>query len=398
VEHQNAHGRSDPPNGLSPEERLLLAALNAPRLPADQSAVADAFDYRLISVIPEGERDRILTMWQESNLAAVSYSGGYAALTERLKERGLRLKRQLGSMDSVSDVNDTASVDKTISTTTPRASRDRQSAAKPNRAGKPKIDFIILTAIEVERKAVCDAFNLEITQNIKIEGRAYWRGQLPLQNGEFYEIVVGQCSDAGNADSQALTIHALRHWRPAAALFCGIAGSPSACLGDVVIAREVFYHERGKETPGGVKLEPKVIPSDSALFSYAIALPDWLPRLPVPRPDDSAGIPVVRYAVVASGERVIADESIRNALLAQNRKIEAIAMEDYGFAKACHDDFNKVRHLVARGISDDGTVAKDDAWHKYAAAAAADFVRCFLRDRPLKPKAKKNTIIRRWDL
>jgi len=94
----------------------------------------------------------------------------------------------------------------------------------------------------------------------------------------------------------------------------------------------------------------------------------------------------LHQGIVASGEKVIADVAVRDEISAGHRKIIAIAMEEYGFSRAVWQSFDQVRHLVIRGICDDGSPAKDDKWHKYAAASAAAFARHFLLDRPLDPR------------
>src|SRR5262249_36651566 len=60
------------------------------------------------------------------------------------------------------------------------------------------IDFAILTAIEVERRAVCAAFGLGDDHRVKKGSRVYWRGRLLLTNGEAYELVVAQSPDMAN--------------------------------------------------------------------------------------------------------------------------------------------------------------------------------------------------------
>src|ERR1051326_6213545 len=100
------------------------------------------------------------------------------------------------------------------------------------------IDFAILTAIPLERVAVCKAFGLSDKSKVKLNGHPYWRGRLPLRAGdEFYEIVVAQLPDMANVDA-ALEVNNIVHdWKPGAVLLVGIAGA--ACndvrLGDVII-------------------------------------------------------------------------------------------------------------------------------------------------------------------
>ena len=250
------------------------------------------------------------------------------------------------------------------------------------------IDFGIVTAIEVERRAVCAEFGLGDEHRVKKGARVYWRGRVPLNNGDAYEVVVAQSPDMANIDAALLTSDLLHHWAPGAALMVGIAASTrprEVKLGDLVAGSDVYYYERGNVTPSGTKPEPKMVPADATLWGNVTALPTWPAALPVQRPDGGVDRPKVHFGVIASGEKVLADEATRDRLASGHRKILAIEMEGYGFSKAVWQSFDRVRHLVIRGICDDGSPAKDDRWHEYAAGAAAAFAAHFLLDRPLEP-------------
>jgi nucleoside phosphorylase len=255
-------------------------------------------------------------------------------------------------------------------------------------SGETMIDFAIITAIEVERRAVCKAFGLTDKHREKREGRVYWRGRLPFKNGKSYELVVAQAPDMANLDAALLTVTTLHHWRPGAVLMVGIAAaaSPEQALGDLVLGKAVYYYERGKITPHGHKPEPSMYPADATLWNNVIALPAWKAAIPVARPDASATRPTIHLGVIASGEKVIADAAVRDEIAAGHRKIVAIEMEGYGVSKAVWDSFNPVRHLVIRAICDLGDASKNSVWHSYAAAAAAGFAKHFLLDCPLEPR------------
>ena len=64
-----------------------------------------------------------------------------------------------------------------------------------------KVDFAIITAIEVERKAVCQAFNMSDGDRIDKGSRTYWKTQLDLGDRYFYEIVVTQLPDGAEVDA-----------------------------------------------------------------------------------------------------------------------------------------------------------------------------------------------------
>jgi nucleoside phosphorylase len=247
------------------------------------------------------------------------------------------------------------------------------------------VDVAILTAIEIERKAVCEAFGLGKEHRVQKGERYYWRGQLPRPDGSVHEVVVAQPIGKGQVEATALTMDVLWYWNPRTALFVGIAASTdpkNVKLGDVVVGNCVWYYEAGKVTPQGTKPQPETVLPDAGLLKQYTGMNDWDGNVGVERPDGTATIPSVHQGVIASGEKVIADAAVRDEIASKNRKIIAIAMEEYGFSRAAWQSPERVRHVVFRGICDNGSVDKDDTWHKYAARSAAAFAKHFLLDRP----------------
>ncbi|WP_414551695.1 SNF2-related protein [Anabaena sp. CCY 0017] len=253
---------------------------------------------------------------------------------------------------------------------------------------EPMIDFAIITAIEFELKAVCEAFKMTPEHRVRKGSRVYWRNRLELKDGEFYEIVVAQSPDMANVDVALLASDTIHHWHPEAILMVGIAGAASddPALGDIVVGNAIYYYERGKITPDGLKPEPYQYPVDQTLWSRIISLPDWNGIISVSRPDSKNTIPKIHLGVIASGEQVIADAAMRDNIAAHNRKIVAIEMEGYGVSKAAWQSFERVRHLVIRSICDFADSSKNSEWHPYAAAVAAGYTKHFLLDRPLEPR------------
>lgn len=275
--------------------------------------------------------------------------------------------------------------------TKPRgASSGTTEASVMGHSAETEVDFAILTVIDIEREAALRVFGLGQKDRVKRDGRVYWRGRVLLANGEFYTIVVAQPVDMANVDTAVLVSDVIRHWKPTAALLVGIAAKTGAArkveLGDVVIGTEVYYYERGKETPAGLAPEPKMLPADSALLNNAKSLTDWEFGISVLHPLSSHRAPTVHYGVIASGEKVIADAAARERVTSGHRKIIAIDMEGYGFFRAVLQSNVQVRPLVIRGICDEATESKGDDWHEYAAAVAAGVAKYFLEDRPLDPK------------
>ena len=254
---------------------------------------------------------------------------------------------------------------------------------------KAQIDFAIITVIEIERRAVCRALQMTDEDRIRLQTRTYWRKRLPLKKKrEFYEIVVAQSLGMGNVNVPLLVNEIIQHWEPQAILLVGIAGAASERqhLGDLVIASDVYYYERGKLTPDGMKPEPYMFKADNVLWDRVITVADWTAPISVPRPDETQERPKIYRGVIASGEKVIADAAVRDEIAAGQRRIKAIEMEGYGFSSAIWQSFDHIRHLVIKAICDRADSSKNDEWQPYAAAVAADFTKHFLLDRPLKPR------------
>lgn len=252
------------------------------------------------------------------------------------------------------------------------------------------IDFVIITAIEKEKDAIIQAFEIDEDTDREFKGsQCYWRKKIILKDNRFYEIAVTQLLDVANVDAAIATTHAITDWNSAAILMVGIAAAVDEIqqLGDVVIGEDIQYYERSKETDTGTLSQIKMHSADPSLLRKFHALPrkikDNFPICQV-RPDKTTCRPKVYAGVIASGEKVIAGEAIREEIQRGNRKIQAIEMEGYGVARAAWQSSNPC--LVIRALCDYANSSKQDDWHSYAAAAAAGFTKAFLLDEPLTPR------------
>jgi nucleoside phosphorylase len=272
----------------------------------------------------------------------------------------------------------------------------KRKSSDPGKNSDLLIDFAIITAVEIEKDAVCKAFNLTHKHRVRKGPRIYWRGRLRLKDGDHYEIVVAQPMDMAQVDAAILTTDLIHHWNPAALLMVGIAGAASdgskdddEALGDLVVGRDVYYYERGKVTADGKRPEPVTYRADATLLNNFMSLPPLRSRILVPRPDGQQKRPQVIFAAIASGEKVIADAAVRDQIVSHHRKTSAIEMEGYGFSAAVWQSFEHRRHLVMKAICDRADRNKAEDWQHYAAAVAAQYARHFLRDRPIDPRNKK---------
>ena len=261
---------------------------------------------------------------------------------------------------------------------------------------KPQIDFAIVTAIYVEFRAICEEFEIEPDDKDYVgdNSRTYYRKRLSLKGGEFYEIVVALAPDKANVNSALLVRDINEHWEPNAILLVGIAGAAieEVHLGDLVIASNIFFYERGFVTAEEIISESQMFQPDFVLFDRAqnfamwITEEDWTNRISLAIPDMAQSHPKIHNGVIASGEKVVADSAFRDKIAAQHHKIIAIEMEGYGFSEAIRQQFIPTRHLVIKAISDLADSGKNDEWQPYAAAVAASFTKHFLLNRPLEPR------------
>ncbi|MBZ5689854.1 MAG: TIR domain-containing protein [Acidobacteriia bacterium] len=260
----------------------------------------------------------------------------------------------------------------------------------PQRDQHQSIDFGVVTALEIERRAVCAGLGFGDNHRIKRGSRVYWKGTMPFSDGCSYEIVVAQAPDMANVDAALLTSDMIHDWQPEALLFAGIAGAAvsDVGLGDAVFGSSIYYYERGKVADTGFKPEPIMYKADATLWANATAIPEWKDPISCPRPDGTDQRPKIHYGVIASGEKVVADEAARDRIATGHRKILAIEMEGYGFSAAVWQSFHKQRHLVIRAVCDKADRNKSQDWQPYASAVAAGILRHFLSDRPLPCRSK----------
>lgn len=258
------------------------------------------------------------------------------------------------------------------------------------------IDFAIVTALQIERDAVrCRLDHHEIIQE-DLDPQTYYYGHVDIPGSEErYSVVVAMCLGMGNGEAVATTMRVIQRWQPANIIVVGIGGGVAGkvALGDVVVAELCHYYELRKRTPNGEeRRRPQQFISNRVLLGRAQAYEatSWREDIRVERPGDDTGIqqPQVHFGVIASGEKVIADEKVLDDLLWENDKILAVAMEGAGVARAVAHQDPTPRFLEIRGVSDFANHTKSDDWQLYAANAAVAFTVGLLRSRPIRPSAK----------
>ncbi len=255
------------------------------------------------------------------------------------------------------------------------------------------VDFGIVTALPIERDAVLRHLGSYHPVRFDSDPVTYYRGSVTIAaTGETYSVVAIMLVEPGNDSAAAATTSLIRRWQPKHVLMVGIAGGVpgKVSLGDVAIADYSFYYEPAKMTPSGEQPRPEQFHSNRMLYARAQAYTavDWRNSIGTARPGaqaDNLVLSKVHFGPIASGEKVIADESFMTRLRAECSKLVATAMEGAGVARAAEMTHPPAGFLEIRGICDLADSNKNDDWQPYAADVAAAFTFGFLKDRPIGP-------------
>ncbi len=248
----------------------------------------------------------------------------------------------------------------------PAASEARMRAERPERT------VVILTALELEQRAV-HAHLGPLEREVHEAGTVYFVGRFDA--GRSVWRVATVAVRAGNASAAAEAERAIRHFKPEVALFVGVAGGiKDVSLGDVVVANEVYLYHAGKALEE-FEPRPDVFRSAYALVQQASAAAlegHWSIRI-----DGLGGKPKAIVEPIAAGEQVVASEKTDTYRFIRKHYGRAVAveMEGAGFLRAAYGN-QQVKALVVRGISDLlGNKAQTDleGWQQVAAAHAAAF-------------------------
>lgn len=249
---------------------------------------------------------------------------------------------------------------------------------RPATSGPPAVAapgrsrFVVLTALEVEARAVLELLE-KLREQVLPSGTIVEVGDLH-GDGKIVEVAVAQ-GGAGNIPAAALSTELLGNLRPAALLFVGVAGGiKDVAIGDVVAATKVYGYASGKA--GGEFLARPDVGRSAYRFEQRARADArrgaWLKR----RKGEPSGEPTAHVGPIAAGEAVVASKRspIYKFLREHYSDALAVEMEGRGLLEAAW--MQHVEAMVIRGISDciDGKSKADASGsQKLAARNAAAF-------------------------
>lgn len=259
----------------------------------------------------------------------------------------------------------------------PRQHTSHQHSAR-NEEDKTSM-IVIVTALALERDAILRRL-LDVVEE-QIYGRTIHRGRIDTK------LVVVECLHGmGNIKSAVRTTQIIERWRPSAVLLVGIAGGTNRptselltandhLLGDVLVAEQIIDYESGKQTENGLEHRPQVIRSSARWVEAAKNLKskDWFTAIHLPRPDGTTGrvVPQIHFGVVASGQKVIKDQTPLDAISELFTNLVGVEMEGFGAGWATFDRASPIEFLLLKAICDWADPNKNDQWQPYAADTAA---------------------------
>ncbi|WP_417361099.1 hypothetical protein [Galbibacter sp.] len=218
-----------------------------------------------------------------------------------------------------------------------------------------KYPIVILTALEVERKAVELHLKNKTVETHPNTGTDYVKGTFSKGDIEI-DIIVGR-TDQTNVNAALETERALEYFNPEYVFYVGVAGGlKDVSVGDIVIGTDVIGYERGKAEGLNFKPRPQFGASSydlerlASTYSNSINWKNILQELT----ESKFSSEIKTFTgTIASGEKV--DSSYQSDLhkhIKQNASHAlAIEMEGLGFLRVCQTR-PSVKSLLLRGISD----------------------------------------------
>lgn len=276
----------------------------------------------------------------------------------------------------------------------------------------PRPGLGIVTALPVEFAAMRRLLDDETPPPSTLSSNQYLLGTLPSAHpAEPHQVALTLLPRDGTRIAAAACGYLLARFPTIRAiLMVGIAGgipafdnpSKHVRLGDIVVATDIVDYGHVRSVNGSQKLRGGRLTPPSLEFTsadrrlqadeYSGSRPweRWLTGrpaeatdvltsqgTPIPHPDDSThgrrpGFPRVHHGIVASGDKLVKDEVLRNEL-AEVYGACAIEMEAVGVATST--ELGTVPWFMVRGIVDYCDDRKSDHWHSYASIAAAAYAR-----------------------
>lgn len=261
------------------------------------------------------------------------------------------------------------------------------------------IEVAVISALPEE----IGAFSNLIERKIPLqEMPGCYYAELIQKNHDICHMVLVNCGRMGNCNSAVVTAEVLRRWNPKCIFLIGICGGNQhkehLVLGDIVVASDIHAYEYQKiEGPRKKKIErePRMYPCSKRLVRAAGELKVRINNEATKenlsdQERQEKGLPMVFVDVVASGNKLIADDSYMIKLLNHDRKIIGVEMEGEGVMVAVENHHSNTQVILVKGVSDFAdqqtrSGVNRDLYREKACNSAAQFVFRFLEEGMHRP-------------
>ena len=252
------------------------------------------------------------------------------------------------------------------------------------------IDFLIVTALNLERDAVLKEFGNFKKIQISDEIPTYYQTEIRLPNRiETYKVTLIVLLKMGNVDAGILGKIAIDKLNPKNVIMLGIAGGilkNGVRIGDIVVGTSIVYYEPGKIFPDDHQFRLQESFTNALLIDRFKNFNDntW-------RDEISLDLPKILYnsnvhfGIIAAGEKIVASEPFTKELLKYSPKMLAVETESWGLLIAAWMSKGLPRYISVRGISDNADELKVNNWQKFAAQSAALYLKHFILSQPVIP-------------
>jgi nucleoside phosphorylase len=226
-----------------------------------------------------------------------------------------------------------------------------------------KLDVVILTVLQEEYDAVCSKLSdLRPWPGDEDSTDLYaWQiGTIPChEKRSSYSLAVGKIGRAGNNQSTAATLEAIKLWQPRYIFLVGVAGGLSRMTkGDIVIADVIHGYEYGKIENGFNSRSDWTFKTDIGLRNGAenhAKNNSWRDLIYLKPPETCST--KIEIGMVVSGEKVVdnPDYAFFKQVLSAYPKAKAVEMEGAGVGHAIELALAQrkiIGFLMIRGISD----------------------------------------------
>lgn len=248
------------------------------------------------------------------------------------------------------------------------------------------VDVVLVTALQLEMDAVHTGWQWDPAE--PLDDTSFIRRGRFSSGGRTCTVISAVAPRMGMVSACHLTSKLIERFRPRIVAMPGICAGVrgKAQLGDVIFASMAWDYQSGKHVMDsasvpGFLIDPHFIQVEPAIASkWTILSADdnlrvsawqgWKPRYPQP--------PTLLQGPVASGSAVLANASITDQIVRQQRKCIGVEMEAYGVFFAVEmAPHPKPMACVMKSVCDFADEKKGDGHQEYAAFTSAYFLRAY---------------------